>query len=144
MYYAAVGVSVLMLLCVVTAATLEADRILKSGLIAMITLVTPAAEYSPANAGHLLDLRVKVGAKPADLDAARSYTPTAGTPESNELLSNHSRIRLYHPRDISSSRLYWPFSAGTEFLYYKTCGYIIQSSGYIGHFERDEREHLRA
>ncbi len=28
----------------------------------------------------------------------------------------YSRIRLYHPRDISFSRLYWPFSAGTEFF----------------------------
>ena len=33
---------------------------------------------------------------------------------------SYSRIRLYHPRDISSSRLYWPFSAGTEFLHNKT------------------------
>ena len=56
----------------------------------------------------------------------------------------YSRIRLYHPRDISSSRLYWPFSAGTEFLHYKTSWYIIQPSGYIGHFERCQREHLRA
>ncbi len=51
---------------------------------------------------------------------------------------------LYHPRDIPSSRLYWPLSAGTEFLHYKTSGYIIQPSGYISHFERCEREHLRA
>ena len=30
--------------------------------------------------------------------------------------SIYIRIRLYHPRDMSSSRLYyWPFSAGTEF-----------------------------
>ena len=28
---------------------------------------------------------------------------------------NYSRIPLYHPRHTSSSRLYWPFSAGTEF-----------------------------
>ena len=27
----------------------------------------------------------------------------------------HTVDRLYHPLDISSSRLYWPFSAGTEF-----------------------------
>ena len=54
------------------------------------------------------------------------------------------RIRLYHPRDITSSRLYWPLSAGTECLHYKTSGYIIQPSGYISHFERCEREHLRA
>ena len=56
----------------------------------------------------------------------------------------YSRIRLYHPRDISSSRLYWPFSAGTEFFHDKTSGYIIQPSGYIGHFEMCEKEHLRA
>ncbi len=31
-----------------------------------------------------------------------------------------------------------------EFLHYKTSGYIIQLSGYIGQFERCEREHLRA
>ena len=29
----------------------------------------------------------------------------------------YSRIRLYHPRDISSSRIYWPFSTGIEFLH---------------------------
>ena len=28
--------------------------------------------------------------------------------------ARYSRIRFYHPRDI---RLYWPFSAGTEFLH---------------------------
>ena len=31
--------------------------------------------------------------------------------------NRYSRIRLYHPRRISSSRSYWPFSAGTEFLH---------------------------
>ena len=40
-----------------------------------------------------------------------------------------SRIRSYHPRDVSSSRLYWPFSAGTEFLHDNTYGYIIQPYG---------------
>ena len=30
---------------------------------------------------------------------------------------NYSRIPLYHPRHTSSSRLYWPFSAGTDFFY---------------------------
>ena len=29
--------------------------------------------------------------------------------------ARYSRIRLHHPRDISSSRSYWPFSTGTEF-----------------------------
>ena len=54
-------------------------------------------------------------------------------------LYEYSRIRLYHPRHISSSRLYWPFSAGTEFLHYKTSGCTIQLCGYIGHFERCDR-----
>ena len=52
----------------------------------------------------------------------------------------HTVDRLYHPLDISSSRLYWPFSAGTEFFHYKTSGYIIQPFGYISHFESCERE----
>ena len=56
----------------------------------------------------------------------------------------YSRIRLHHPRDRSSSRLYWPSSVGTEFRSHKISGYIIQPSGYIGHFERCEREHWRA
>ena len=35
-------------------------------------------------------------------------------------------------------------SANTEEPGYIIHGYIIQPSGYIGHFERCEREHLRA
>ena len=58
--------------------------------------------------------------------------------------NRYSRIRLHHPRDRSSSRLYWPSSVGTEFWSHKISGYIIQPSGYIGHFERCEREHWRA
>ena len=59
-YYGSVIVSVFLLLCIVTAATLEADRILKSGILAMVTVVSQSGagvEYSPATAGHLLDLR---------------------------------------------------------------------------------------
>lgn len=59
-YYGSVVVSVFLLLCIVTAATLEADRILKSGILAMVTVVSQpgsGVEYSPATAGHLLDLR---------------------------------------------------------------------------------------
>lgn len=63
-YYGSVAVSVFLLLCVVTAATLEADRILRSGVVSMVTVVSPHAgassqdvEYSPSTAGHLLDLR---------------------------------------------------------------------------------------
>lgn len=59
-YYGSVVTSVFLLLCVVTAATLEADRILKSGILAMVTVVSPSGsgiEYSAATAGHLLDLK---------------------------------------------------------------------------------------
>ena len=57
LYYSSAVVSVFLLLCVVTAATLEADRILKCGLVAMVTVVSPQAEYSAANSGVLLDLK---------------------------------------------------------------------------------------
>jgi hypothetical protein len=64
-YYGSVAVSVFLLLCVVTAATLEADRILRSGVVSMVTVVAAHSgtreatdlEYSPSTAGHLLDLR---------------------------------------------------------------------------------------
>jgi hypothetical protein len=68
-YYGSVAVSVFLLLCVVTAATLEADRILRSGVVSMVTVVAAHSatreasdlEYSPSTAGHLLDLRYKFG-----------------------------------------------------------------------------------
>lgn len=62
-YYGSVVTTVVLLLCVVTAASLEADRILKSGMLAMVTVVSPSGsgiEYSPATAGHLLDLRYPI------------------------------------------------------------------------------------
>ena len=64
LYYSAVAVSVFLLLCVITAATLEADRILKCGLVAMVTVVTPRTEYSTSNAGVLLDLKAVAKEEP--------------------------------------------------------------------------------
>lgn len=54
-YYGSVVISVFLLLCVITAAALDADRILKTGVVAMVTVVN--AQSIPASQqGHLLDL----------------------------------------------------------------------------------------
>ena len=43
--------------------------------------------------------------------------------------------------DVSSGRFYWPFGGRNRiFPLKKPSGYIIQPSGYVGHFERCERE----
>lgn len=59
LYYGAVTLSVFLMLCVVTGAFVDADRILKSSVVTMVTVVaaeqaSSAAEYA---GGHLLDLR---------------------------------------------------------------------------------------
>ena len=55
-----------------------------------------------------------------------------------------SRIRLYHPRIHHPAAYIGHFRLEPNFYMIKPSGCIIQPSGYIGHFERCEREHLRA
>ena len=57
--------------------------------------------------------------------------------------SKYSRIRLYHPRIYNLAAYIGHFRPEPNFYIIKSSGYIIQPSGYIGHFERCEREHLR-
>ena len=85
LYYSALGVSIFLLVCVVAAATLEADRILKSGLIAMITVVSPQHEYSASTAGHLLDLKavVKEDIKTPDSPSSNAAAASSSTNHNN-------------------------------------------------------------
>ncbi|XP_057366361.1 transmembrane protein 131-like [Daphnia carinata] len=110
-YYGSVAVSVFLLLCVVTAATVEADRILRSSVVSMVTVVAAHAasregsdlEYSPS-AGHLLDLRAVGKEASTQLSSPPVPAPTSVVPSPVEVSTKSTSGRGKKNKSKNKSR----------------------------------------
>ena len=93
-YYASVVVSVFLLLCVITAAALDADRILKTGVVAVVTVVSAQSVPDTEPRGHLLDLRA-IGKEAAMLPSSSNWSDinNCGTTSSTESNCSSSKAK---------------------------------------------------